>query len=311
MAISQALHDVLKKKLWIVTGKGGVGKTTLTAALGILCAKQGLSTLLVETHGLNHLGQLLEVGTVGYEGGRVRQNLELVQLNPEEAFEEYVLQQVKFHFIYNTVFKNQYVRHFIDAAPGLIELLTIGKIWFMVGEQGKKQGKKKPYDMVIVDAPSTGHGLSLLTVPEVVVSAVRVGPLKNKSQQILDLLRDPEKTMVWLATLPEEMPVNEAVEMAEKLKSEVKMAVGPIIANALWPEILDPESISELKKTKSKLPVFETYQKRSEQSRFYLDKLKNLLPTHPVLELPLVYHTTSPLLLAEHLSGLLYKSMSH
>ncbi len=309
MSIQGSLQEVLKKKLWIVTGKGGVGKTTLTAALGVMCARLGLETLLVETHGLNHLGELLGVGTVGYEPKKVKKNLSLLQITPEEAFEEYVLQQIKFRVVYNAVFKNRYVRNFIDAAPGLIELLTIGKIWSLVAERGKKY-RKKSYDMVIVDAPSTGHGLSLLRVPQVVVNAIRVGPLKTKSQEILLLLQDPKKTLIWLTTLPEEMPVNEAVDMAGKLEAEVQVHLGPIAVNALWPEILDPDSLGQLKKTQARLPMLEVYEKRLEQSRFYLHKIKTKLPHSHFLELPLVYQTQDPFLLAEALSKVIQRGLS-
>lgn len=310
MAKNQALSDVLKKKLWIVTGKGGVGKTTLTAALGLLAGKQGLRTLLVETHGIHHLGDVFGVGHVGYSGKRLKHNLDLIQITPEEAFEEYVLNQVRFRWIYNTVFNNKYVRHFIDAAPGLIELLTIGKIWSLVGGESEKWARRKPYDLVIVDAPSTGHGLSLLTVPEVVVSAVRVGPLKNKSLKILELLRDSTRTIIWLATLPEEMPVNEAVDLANKLETEVKVEMGPLLVNSLWPELLSESSRKELKRLKVKNPALDVYQKRLDQSRFYLDMVKSKLDGKQFLELPLVYETFNPLELAETLSKVIDQNLT-
>ena len=237
------------QKLWIVTGKGGTGKTTVAAALGIKAAEEGKKVLLVETHRLTHLGKLFGVGTVGYEATRVGPNLSLLQINQEDAFEEYVLQQVRFKFLYDTVFNNRFVRHFIDGAPGLAELLTIGKIWALVEEKGSKSGKNA-YDLVIVDAPSTGHGLSLLTISQVVVDAVRVGPLHSKAKAILDLLRNPLKTILWLVTLAEEMPVNEAVEMAAKISRDAKMQLGPVVINAVWPDILGDEGRKEIKQAK-------------------------------------------------------------
>jgi anion-transporting ArsA/GET3 family ATPase len=295
------LRSLLKKNLWIVTGKGGVGKTTMSAALGMLSAQSGLKTLLVETHGLTHLADLLEVGIAGYEPCQVQKNLYLIQITPEQAFEEYVLQQIKFKVVYNTVFNNRYVRHFIDAAPGLNELLTIGKIWSLV-EKDSAPRTKKPFDLVIVDAPATGHGLSLLTVAQVVVDAVRVGPLKNKAEEILHLLQDPQKTLTWLVTLPEEMPVNEAVEMAEKLENEAGVSLGPLLMNSVWPELLTEDSLTKLLRSKIDPTMFQAYETRLDQSRFYVDKIKTQLNKLQCLELPLIYQTKTPRRIAERLS---------
>ncbi|MCE9624409.1 MAG: ArsA family ATPase [Deltaproteobacteria bacterium] len=294
------LNGLLQRRLWIVTGKGGVGKTTIAAALGMMASRQGLKTLLVETHGLSHLAELFEVPEVGYEPKSFKNGLSLIRLDPEAAFEEYVLRQIKFQFLYNAVFNNKYVKHFIDAAPGLAELLTIGKIWSLVEDEARK-GKKPEFDLVIVDAPSTGHSLSLLTVPQVVVDAVRVGPLKNNAQEILALIRDPLKTLTWVVTLPEEMPVNEAVEMEEKLENQAKVAVGPIVLNSLWPQVLGKDSLQELKKAKIENPMVHLYRQRVDQSDFYREKLQERLKKRQILELPLIYQQKSPIRIAEAL----------
>ena len=300
MKIAWELRSLLKRHLWIVTGKGGVGKTSLAAALGLLAASEGLKVLLVETHGLTHLGDLLQVGSVGYEPKKVRNNLSLVQITPEAAFKEYVLQQVRFSFVYDTVFKNRYVRHFVEGAPGLTELLTIGKIWALVEQQAQK-GKRRPYDLVVVDAPSTGHGLSMLTISQVVVDAVRMGPLHSKAKDILDLLRNPQKTLVWLVTLPEEMPVNEAAELEEKLESQAKMELGPVLLNSVWPSLLNREAEEEWRQAQPGNGMLQAYRRRRETSDFYADKLKERMFQKQILELPLVYQTQAPLKIAERL----------
>src|ERR687891_185340 len=108
MAKHWELNDLLKRRLWIVSGKGGVGKTTAAAALALLASRHGLKVLLVETHGLSHLAELFQAGDVGYEPKSVKNGISLARLNPESAFEEYVLRQVKFQFVYNAVFNNKY-----------------------------------------------------------------------------------------------------------------------------------------------------------------------------------------------------------
>jgi anion-transporting ArsA/GET3 family ATPase len=292
---------MLSQKLWLVTGKGGVGKTTLAGALGLYSASLGADTLVVETHGLNHLGDLLGKPKTEYRPRRIQKKLWLAQINAEEALEEYLLQQIKIKTIYNAVFKNKYVRHFMDAAPGLVELLTIGKIWALTRGKGH-YGNKRSFDRVIVDAPSTGHGLSLLTVPEVVAQAVRVGPLKTKSEQILDLIRDETKTMVWLATLAEDMPVAEATEMATTLKEKVRVALGPILVNGLWPDLISEASQKKLAEWKEMPPLVASYRSRFELSRFYLDKLKTNLSGNQFWEIPLIYDVTSPLEITSEIS---------
>lgn len=298
--------EYFQKKLWMVSGKGGVGKTTLAAALGLLSARRGDKTLLVETHGLNHLGELLGVREVSFKPQQVSEHLWLTQLDPEAALEEYVLQQIKVKMLYNAVFKNRYVRHFLMAAPGLVELLTIGKIWALCGEVGE-YGNEHTFDRVIVDAPATGHGLSLLTVPEVVASAVRVGPLKTKSEAVLKYIRDPKHAMMWLCTLAEEMPVSETIEMRTQLKKQVKMALGPIVLNALWPDLSDTPLSAKVKKD---FPLAASYEKRHELSHFYVEKIKNQLPKEVFYQLPLLYEDFDPLAIAKTLSQNLEESLN-
>jgi len=302
------LNDLLTRRLWIVSGKGGVGKTTVAAALALLASRNGLKVLLVETHGLSHLAELFHADEVGYEAKAVKNGISLLRLDAESSFEEYVLRQVKFQFVYNAVFNNKYVRHFIDAAPGLTELLTIGKIWALVEDETRK-GKRPKFDLIIVDAPSTGHSLSLLTVPQVVVDAIRVGPLKTNAQQVLSLIRDPQKTLTWLVTLPEEMPVNEAVEMDEKLREQAKVAVGPILLNSIWPQILAADSIQDLKKSRIDNPLLQVHRKRREQSEFYRDRLLERLGDRQVVELPLIYSTSDPIRIAERLGETLRQEL--
>lgn len=300
------LNNLWHNKLWMVTGKGGVGKTTLAGALGLLSAQRGEDTLLVETHGLNHLGELLGVPDAGYNPKRVFPGLWLCQITAEKALEEYLLQQIKVRMIYNAVFKNRYVRHFMDAAPGLVELLTIGKVWALTQPKGQF-GNKRSFHRVIVDAPATGHGIGMMRVPEVVKNAVRIGPLKTKSERILNLVRDPKKTSIWMATLPEDLPVTETTEMREKLIKEVQVHLGPILVNGIWPDLVSSETIKDMKAKKLAYPPLKIFQKRSDLSHYYLDKLKTNLPDETLWELPLIYKTSEPLKVAQalmsHLKG--------
>ena len=195
--------ELAAKKLILVSGKGGVGKTTLSAALALALSRQGRKVLLAEIHSQGQIATLLDQRNIGYEPQELAPNLYGMNVIPMQAFEEYVLLQLKFRSVYSAVFDNKFVRFFIEGAPGLADLMSIGKIYSLTDA----------YDTIVVDTPATGHGMSLLQVPTVVAEAVRVGPLKTHSSKIETLLRDPQQTALINVTLPEEMPVTETLEL--------------------------------------------------------------------------------------------------
>lgn len=298
MPITWTAEALLKRNLWIITGKGGVGKTSVTAALGLMAAKAGRKVLLVETHGLCHLGDLFEVGRANYTVNSIEKNLNLIQLNSEAAFEEYVLRQIKWKLVYDRLFNNKYVKHFIEATPGLAELLTIGKIWSLVEEKKKRNHS---FDLVILDAPSTGHAMALLTIAQTVVNAVRIGPLHSQSNHILDLLRDSQRTLAWLVTLPEEMPVNEAIEMKQRLTTQAQITLGPVLVNSMWPSLLSTKTQAELEKSNFTNETLKRNRERLDQCEFYFNKLRSELNGEEILKLPLVHKNQKPRLIAEAL----------
>lgn len=293
------LQEILSKKLLIVSGKGGVGKTSVAAALGLIASRQGKKTLIAEINAAERIAQLFGIKKVGYEETSIAENLSAINIDPRSAFEEYVIEQIHSKRIFKLIFERKFVRNFLDATPGLNELLEIGKVWSLIERDKNPTNEKSKYDLVIVDAPATGHGLAFLDVPQVVSKAIRVGPLKNKSTQIMELIQNKQKTLLLVTTLAEEMPVNETLEMLQKAKKDVKVPTGPVIVNALFPTLFSEEESQEIKnklQTHSEdsdleeiSHILHLFQKRSALQNFYLNKLRLALDHNSILQLPFVF----------------------
>jgi anion-transporting ArsA/GET3 family ATPase len=272
----------------IVSGKGGVGKTTVSLALGLLAAERGKRTLIAEVNSEEQVAHLLERPPIGYQETELLPGLWGINIQPKKSFEEYVLLQIKFRSLYRAVFENRFVRYFIEATPGLSDLMCIGKIYALVDD----------YDLVIVDAPSTGHSVALLEVPSIVAGAVRVGPLKTEAEKIDLLLHDPSKTEAVVVTLPEEMPVAEAVEMSRRLEEKLKLPLGPVFLNQVQNNAFTTAEKGELSKLKKERgandPVWKRIElqiARAELSEEYAARLAEALKKQPVVPIPFIYST--------------------
>lgn len=260
--------QLFEKRLIFVSGKGGVGKTTVAVLLALSAARAHKRVLLVE---MNSTGRIAPIFGAEAEGGgevALAPYISGVNLSPKRCFEEFVLTQVRFRAIYETFFNNKYVTNFISATPGLNEILMLGKIWELEREMKSRLFRERQYDLVIVDAAATGHGLSSLEVPNILESAVKVGPLYKKAVNINALLADQEKTVMCLVTLAEEMPVAETAEFAQALRERTKISFGPIFVNALIPQPAPARVKSALP---SHLQIYADYH-RLARERFALQK---------------------------------------
>jgi anion-transporting ArsA/GET3 family ATPase len=237
--MSDRLASLLGRRLLIVTGKGGTGKTTLAAALARLAARRGLSTLAVEVGRAPALPRLLwsAGGPPPEDDGRIPApmgpGLATLRIVPETALVEYLELQLPLRAGLATVLGSSGLRRLLDAAPGWRELITLGKIWHLTSLTDDTRPR---YDLVVVDAPATGHGLSLLSVPDVVVDTVRLGPLRRHTEHVRDLIHDSDQTLVLPITLAEELPVRETLELRQRL-GELGVGLGPVFANRLEPSI--------------------------------------------------------------------------
>jgi len=227
--------ELLDKRLVFVSGKGGVGKTTVSVALGLRAAAQGKRTIVCEVSSQENASRIFDHAEIGFHEVEVAENLWSISINPDEAMREYVLLQLKVRAMRDLLFRSRIFSYLAAATPGLKELVTIGKIWELAQLDRKvKSGRK--YDLVIVDAPATGHGVGFLQTPRTFAAIARVGPIHAQAQRLNSYITDHELTGAAIVALPEEMAVNESAALEHDLREEVGVVVDRVYMNGLYPE---------------------------------------------------------------------------
>ncbi len=243
----KAIRDgLLERRLLIVAGKGGVGKTTIACALGLIAARHGKRTLIAEVDGAGRAASLLGVtpGAAG-ETRTVRPRLAEMSLEGGAALAEYLEIIVPVKRVLQAVFASRIYKSFVAAAPGLKELMTIGKIWYEAERIDDTSGQRC-WDLVILDAPATGHSLQYLGMPQAAHEVFRAGLVGRESQRLIDLLTDAQRTAVNLVTTAEEMPVNETLEMYERIRKDLRMPLGVLFVNRTHRAAFDAGHLSRL-----------------------------------------------------------------
>ena len=221
----------LDRRMILVMGKGGVGRSTVAAAIAGQCAAQGKKTLLYETSANDRFGDYFGRPPVGETPSQLAPNLWAINATPASALAEYGLMILRFHSVYEAIFENRVTKTFLRAIPGLDDYALLGKAWFHTTEQ--KHGKPV-WDTVVFDMPASGHSVSMLRVPWVIVDTVPEGPLTRDARTIKSLLCDPARTSAVLVTLAEEMPVVEAIELEAKLTA-LGIVPQQLLVNQVFP----------------------------------------------------------------------------
>ncbi|HXY93267.1 MAG TPA: ArsA family ATPase [Acidimicrobiia bacterium] len=226
--------DLLARRLLFFTGKGGVGKSTVTAATALLAAEHGQRVLLVEVDAKGNLTALFEHAPVGFEPRQVYPGVFAMQMDTEASLREYLKVQARVP-VFGRLGPLARAFDFVaNAAPGVKEILTVGKVCWELRET--LEGRAH-WDLIVVDAAATGHVIGQLDAPRAIQELVQVGPVRNQTDWMVDLLSDPSLTALNVVTAPEEMPVNETIELVARARAELAVPLGVVIVNRVLPEL--------------------------------------------------------------------------
>jgi anion-transporting ArsA/GET3 family ATPase len=228
-----------ERRFLFVTGKGGVGKTTVCGALALALAARGKRVLVAMCNTKERLSAILGTKPIGPDLMSVAPDVWAVNISPERALREYGETVVKLGAIAHVIFENKYTKTFFRATPGLYEWAMLGKAWWHTTET-RADGSNR-FDVVLLDAPATGHGLDMLRVPKVILDVVPPGVLRRDAEAAWEMFRDPQKSGVVVVTLPEEMPTTETIELVGDIRGELGLPVSALVINGVLDPLFSPE----------------------------------------------------------------------
>ena len=300
------------RRLLYVTGKGGVGKTTVAAALGLAAAEAGRRTIVCEVAEQDRVSRAFQrEGVVAETEVQLAENLWAITIDPQRALEEWLARQVGGVGL-RVLARSSAFQYFVAAAPGAKELITIAKVWEL-GQVTRWDRHGRTYDLVVVDAPSSGHGLAMLRTPTTFGEIARVGPIRRQAFRVRDQLADPEKTGYVAVALPEEMPVNETLELERKLPEAVGVGLEAIVVNGMWPERFSAGEAEAMRaamdgRRDGPLQAALTSYERARAQRSHLRRLRRATSAR-VVTLPYLFESEIGLPEFERLAGALARKL--
>ncbi|MEK7790835.1 MAG: ArsA family ATPase [Deltaproteobacteria bacterium] len=275
------MTSLFQQRLHFFTGKGGVGKTTIASLFALIAASRGKKVLLIDLDPESPVSCLFNTEKGTMTPKPLAPNIDGVLIDPLSSLREFIIRQIKIEKIYDLIFENKIFHFFVKAAPGVEEMALIGKMYYLSDE---RSGKKPRWDILIVDAPATGHALYLFKIPKVFIDLTQKGPLAEQSQKIYSMLTEKKETAIHLVTIPEELPVQETLELFNEIK-KLRLPMGELFLNkkleafenngilrtiGLWGSQNDMGSL--LKKIEQTLLHYQTRQKIQQSYEDRLEK---------------------------------------
>jgi anion-transporting ArsA/GET3 family ATPase len=289
------LNTLLARRLVFVMGKGGVGKTTVSVILAYIAERMNKKVLLVELGDTDSIGKLYQDQALTELPRQLSQNIWGARVNAKAELEAYVRAHVAPRIIANKIIRSRLFDYLFEAAPGLKEVMSLGRLWRWEKEKtaplagsntsgrdsdrGDSTGADpfaKTFDLIIVDAPATGHAMSLLRLPDSLIRMIRVGPLANQIRGLQQLLKDHRKTGLVLVSLPEELPANETVEFYSMAEQTLDMPVVATFINCVYPCVFNKSDLQQLAEVKN------SCRNRSDEENRLLSSADSLILRHTV-----------------------------
>lgn len=283
MPRSPEMAQLPRTRLLVITGKGGVGKSTVSAALALALAQSGRRVLLCEVNTGGQASALLGHPPAGPELTQLEGELWSVDVRPAEAMREYVLKRIRIERVYRAVFENHLVRSFLRFVPSLAETVMLGKILWHLRQT---EGDRPRWDVLVVDAPATGHALTFLGVPQVLLDTLPSGTMAEEATWMRDLLVDKALTKALVVALPEELPIVESLELAAGLRALHLALMAVVLNQATEPRFL-PSELTALAPFPGLEAVARAHVEQAERTQEAVERLGTT--GAPVLRLPRLY----------------------
>lgn len=286
------MDSLLARRLVVIAGKGGVGKTTVAGALGLLAAQRGLRTVVVEVGKQQRLPALLEHLGEPVHGveTELAEGLWSLSIDPDRVLAEW-LRALGGRVSARVLLSSATFQYFVAAAPGARELLSLVKVWELAGG---KRGRGAAADLVILDAPATGHALGMLSSPQTFASIARVGPIAAQARHVRELLEDPTRSGYLAVAHGTEMAVSETLALRDGLRGALGRELDGVVVNAALPRRFDEQELLALGRIGADHAIARAAERAAravhERSRLQHNQIARLRRQRlPVLKVPFVF----------------------